>query len=287
MVIPVVLALLAAVANAAASNLQRLAARTVPDSKAFRLSLIVALIRQPVWLGGIVALIAGFVFQAAALSQGPLALVQPVLITELPFTMLFLSTKLAPRVWLAIAVMAVGLTTFLLSAAPGPGHDTPDAWTWILATIVTVGTIVALCVVSQLLRGAGRAAVLGVATGFGFAFTAAFMKESAAILERDPAALLTSWQLYAMVAAGLSSLFLLQNTLQSGTLVAAQPALTISDPVASILYGALLYGEGIRTGAWIVLEAIGIGAIFAGSLLLARSPQVRAQLTGEPTWSGG
>jgi drug/metabolite transporter (DMT)-like permease len=118
MVIPVVLALLAAVANAAASNLQRLAARTVPDSKAFRFSLIVALIRHPVWLGGIAALIAGFVFQAAALSQGPLALVQPVLITELPFTMLFLSTKLAPRVWLAMAVMAVGLI---------PGRRRPDA----------------------------------------------------------------------------------------------------------------------------------------------------------------
>ncbi|GGO68598.1 membrane protein [Nonomuraea cavernae] len=283
--ISIVLALCAAVSNAVASNLQRIAARTVPESKAFRLALILDLIRRPVWLGGIVALIAGFAFQAAALSTGPLALVQPVLATELPFTMVLLSLmfkmRLEGRIWLAVATMSVGLALFLFSASPSTGREPPSTKVWILAAIVTVAVVIGLCLLARLIEGDGRAALLGVATGIGFAFTAAFMKQSTSILAEGVATLATSWQPYAMVAAGLCSLFLLQNTLQSGTLVAAQPALTISDPVASILYGTMMFGESVRTGPWIILEAIGIGSIFFGSFLLAKSPQVRAQLLAQ------
>src|SRR4051794_20115344 len=85
--IAVPLALLAAVCNAVASVLQRKAARSAPASEAFRLALMWDLIRRPAWLLGILALIGGFVFQATALGFGGLALVQPLLVVELPVTM--------------------------------------------------------------------------------------------------------------------------------------------------------------------------------------------------------
>ncbi|RCG29952.1 hypothetical protein DQ384_17475 [Sphaerisporangium album] len=286
---PILLAVCAAASNALASVLQRRAARTVPEQKAFRLSLFLALIRHPVWLAGIGALIAGFAFQAAALSVGALALVQPTLVVELPFTMLLISwmfgIKLDRRSWAAVGVMTAGLVTFLASAAPGPGRHPPTSALWLMAGVATVGTVIGLVIVARLfLIGAGRAAVLGVAAGIGFAFTATFMKESTSIFESEPGALATSWQLYAMVLAGLCSLFLLQNALQSGPLVAAQPALTISDPVAGILYGTTLFGEYVRTGPWIILEAAGIGMIIYGSFLLSKSPPIRAhELAPEPT----
>lgn len=277
--IPVVLALLAAASNAAASNFQRQAALSLPDQKASGPGLILALIRRPVWLAGIAALIGGFVFQAAALATGPLALVQPVLVTELPFTLvlipLILGGDVGRRLWLAVATMTLGLVVFLLSAAPGVGHDRPSMEVWALAATATIGAIFGLCVVARLFGGWGRPALFGVATGFGFAFTAALIKESTGILERAPEALVTSWQPYAMVVAGLCSLFLLQLTFQSGPLVVAQPALTISDPIAAILYGTLMFGEHVRSGPWIILEVAGIGAIFAGSVMLAGAPSVR------------
>ncbi|MFI6453841.1 hypothetical protein ACIBF6_20050 [Streptosporangium amethystogenes] len=62
----------AAIGDAPASVLRRRAARSAPQRKAFRLALIMALIRDPAWLGGIAALIAGFIFQAAVLSQARL-----------------------------------------------------------------------------------------------------------------------------------------------------------------------------------------------------------------------
>ncbi|WP_214414148.1 DMT family transporter [Sphaerisporangium fuscum] len=274
--ISVVLALFAAASNAVASVLQRRTARSLPDKQAFRPSLILTLIRYPGWLCGIGALILGFVFQAAALSAGGLTLVQPVLVVELPITMVLVSrvfgTRLDRRSWFAVGTMTVGVATFLASAAPGRGHSTPGTTEWVLAVVVTVGVVTGLVMAARLTAGPARAAVLGVAAGIGFAFTATFIKESTTIFERNPGELATSWEPYAMVIAGLCSLFLLQNALQSGPLVAAQPALTISDPVAGILYGTMMFGEQVRTGAWTLLEALGIALIIFGSFLLAQSP---------------
>ncbi|GGL12900.1 hypothetical protein Sme01_20470 [Sphaerisporangium melleum] len=285
--IAVVLALFAAASNALASVLQRRAARLVPQEKAFRPALIVALVRQPVWLGGIAALISGFIFQAWALAEGALALVQPLLVVELPFTMLaigwLLGVRLDRRSWLAVGTMTAGLAVFLASGAPGMGHRSPTSTEWTLAAIVTVATVIGLVMLTHVITTpAGRAAVLGVAAGIGFAFTATFIKESTIIFQRDPAVLATSWQLYAMVLGGLCSLFLLQNALQSGPLVAAQPALTTTDPVASVLYGLMIFGEQLRLGGWLVLEALGAGMIIYGSFLLAQSPPLRAQAAAAP-----
>nr|WP_281390641.1 DMT family transporter [Sphaerisporangium rubeum] len=276
------LAVCAAMGNAAASVMQRMAARRVPRQQAMSPRLIVTLVRTPVWLGGIGALILGFVFQAAALSQGGLALVQPVLISELPFTMVLMSrvfqVSLGPRSWLAIVLLTGGLALLLFAAAPQPGGGGPDAEGWMTATAGTLATVWALVFVARITEGAGRAVAFGLAAGIGFAFTATFIKQATLVLEEDMSALPVTWQLYAMVVAGLCSLFLLQNALQSGTLVAAQPALTLSDPVASIVYGTAMFDEQIRTGLWIVPELTGIGLIVGGSFLLAQSPLFHAQM---------
>ena len=277
-VIAVLCALLAAAGNALASVLQRRAARTAPREEAFRPSLVGDLVRRPVWLGGVAALIGGFVCQAAALSIAGLALVQPLLIAELPFTMLLLArvlhVRLDRRTWLAVVVMTVGIAGFLAAAAPAIGHRSPDRWDWMIAAIVTIGLIAGLVLVSVTISSAARAALLGTATGIGFAFTATFIKATTGLLSQGFTALFTSWPLYAMVGAGLCSLFLLQNALQSGTLVAAQPALTISDPVASVSYGVIMFGETVRTGPWIIPEVAGMGFIAYGSVRLSRSPLI-------------
>jgi hypothetical protein len=84
-----------------------------------------------------------------------------------------------------------------------------------------------------------------------------------------------------MVVAGLGSVFLLQNALQSGTLVAAQPALTICDPVASVLYGITMFGETVRSGLWLIIEVIGFALIFFGTIRLSRSRPIQMQADTE------
>jgi drug/metabolite transporter (DMT)-like permease len=247
----------------------------VPPGEAVRAARIWDRIRRPLWLGGIGALIAGFLFQAAALTAGGLTLVQPLLVAELPFTMILAARVFRIRIdlqaRLAIAALTMGLAGFLVAAAPAPGDRLPGLMGWVVSAAATAGGVVVCVAVAVTLGGALRAVLLGVAAGLSFAYTAVLMKRATTILSDDMSELPTAWSLYAMVGAGLCSLFLLQNALQSGSLVAVQPALTVTDPVASTAYGVALFGEDIHTGPWVLPELAGIALILYGSVLLARS----------------
>ena len=274
-------ALLAAAANAMASVLQRRAARRTPSEPKQRRALISELIRRRVWLAGIGCLIAAFILQATGLYLGGLSLVQPLLSAELPFTLLIASRlshdPLGRAAWLAIAALTGGLAVLLIGAAPAPGNTSPRAAAWMVA-VAAVGVLIGgLIAAARRKRGPARGALLGTASGVGFALTAALMKAATEKAANGFAGVFASWQLYAMAAAGVGSLLLLQYALQSATLAVTQPALTISDPVASTVLGVAMFGERIRLDGWIVLEVAGIGLMLWGAILLAANPVSSAQ----------
>lgn len=279
--ISILLALTASFCNAMASVLQRRGTLAVPDG-AGPVVFVRTLLSRPIWFAGIAAMIGGFLFQAGALAFGGLALVEPLLAMELPFTMLLIALtstrRLSGQSWLATVSITAGLAVLLFAASPGRGTSTPEAYRWVLATLVIVGCVGGLLSGAWAVRGPYRTALLGIATSLGFAFTAALMKGSTGVLRADPIRTLTSWQLYAMVAAGLLSVAMLQVTLRSGTLVAAQPALTISDPVASMILGALLFDEPIRAGAWIIPEVLGVALIVYGVVEISRTPAFQGKV---------
>ena len=99
----------------------------------------------------------------------------------------------------------------------------------------------------------------------------------------------SSWQLYATAVAGVGALFLLQNGLQAGSLVAVQPPLTLGDALISSAYGVTLYNESVQTGGWLlVIEIAAVLAITLGCIQLSRSlsvvhgPQPAAPPASEP-----
>src|ERR1700722_7151841 len=90
-------ALLAALSNAANVITQHVASTSDPDeSKGWRF--IWYLVSNPLWLFGGVALVAAFVFQAIALHNGSLSVVQTLLMTELVFSLVL------PRLWIGKSV---------------------------------------------------------------------------------------------------------------------------------------------------------------------------------------
>ncbi|TYK46098.1 DMT family transporter [Actinomadura decatromicini] len=288
--IPVVFGILAGASNALASVLQRRAAKTAPESDAFKPALILDMLRNRMWLGGIGALIAAFLFQAVALSTGGMSLVQPLLAVELPFTMVLIGW-LPPRglkqvPWTAVGLLTVGLAALLFALAPDESYHVPHAVAWIIATAASVGCVAGLVALAWVIRGPVRAVLLGVGTSVSFALTAAFMNEATHDFERGVDAVLTSWQLYAMAVAGLASVYLLQNALHSGTLVAVQPALTVSDPVASIILGVGLFGENVRDGPWTIVQVGGMALILLGSVGIARSPLLHEEHGVTPARTG-
>lgn len=108
--------------------------------------------------------------------------------------------------------------------------------------------------------------------GAAFGLTAALMKGMTETFAGGFGELLSSWQLYAMIAAGGGGMFLVQSAMNAGRLLAAQPGLTLSDPVVSILWGVLAFGEQVRGGIYLAAAALS-GLVMAGAVLfLARSP---------------
>jgi len=273
--VSVVLALLTSASNATASVLQRRAASQASASKSMHVSLIAELARRKVWLAGIGLVIVAALFQAGALATGPIALVQPIFIIELPLAILLgsfvMHRRIPSRIWLAVAAVTIGLGTGLAAAQPGGGTDHASNGLWVLA-LIAVGAF-ELVVISAALRvrGEPRAALLGLAAACGYALTATLLKEAMAALDRGPAAFFSSWQLYGTAVAGVGALFLLQNALQAGTLVASQPMLTVGDALISISFGVVLYGETVRTGWWLPLELLCLALIVIGCVEIAKS----------------
>jgi drug/metabolite transporter (DMT)-like permease len=276
-VISVLFAVLTALGNGTATVLQRQAARRVPDSEAMRLSLFGRLLRQRVWLAGIALVIVAAVCQAVALATGPIALVQPIFVLELPATLLVAGlitrTSVRPRLWAGVAAVTGGLALALASADPVGGHGGVDGDVWVVALLATGVFEAVLLVAARTVRGDARAALLGLAAACGYSLTAALMKDAMARLdEGGVGALLTAWQLYGTAVAGVGALFLLQNALQAGSLVAVQPMLTLGDALISVCFGVTLFGEHVRTGWWLLPQLAGLALIALGCVVLARSP---------------
>jgi hypothetical protein len=271
-------ALLTAGSNACAAVLQRKAAAQVPPERSLHVSLIADLVKRKVWLAGIGMVIVAAVAQAAALATGPIALVQPIFIIELPVTLVLAALANHNRAalrrlpWAAIVVTTAALGGGLAIAAPSGGSTTAGAGIWLIALIATAAFLAVLIVTASGSRGEPRAALLGLAAACGYALTAALMKNAVADLDGGAVRFFTNWHLYATAVAGVGSLFLLQNALQAGSLVASQPMLTVGDALISIAYGVTLFGEELRGGWWLVPQVVALGAIVLGCVQIAKSP---------------
>jgi hypothetical protein len=140
---------------------------------------------------------------------------------------------------------------------------------------VAVAALMAVLVAAGV-RGRGdlRGALLGIAAGSGFGVTAALMKAATARLDHGVAAMFEGWELYAMALWGAATLFLFNSAVQSGRLLAAQPGVTLADPVVSVALGVWLFGEHVRTGPLLAVEIAGIALIAAGIVGVAGSPQL-------------
>jgi drug/metabolite transporter (DMT)-like permease len=291
-VVSVLFALLTALANGLASVFQRMAASTAPAAKALHLSLFSYLIRRKIWLAGIGLVIVAAVCQATALDTGPVALVQPIFIIELPFTLLVASKlahrKLPPTTWWAVGLVTVSLGCGLAAAAPSGGSEHAPLKIWIITLIVTGVFEAVVVTVGVRTQGNTRAAAFGLGAACGNALTATLLKSAVSELSRGIVPFFTTWQLYATAAAGVGALFLLQNGLQAGSLVAVQPPLTLGDALISACYGVTVFNEDVRTGGWLlVIEIAAVLAIAIGCIELSRSLAVMhefqpAELSGEP-----
>ncbi|HZU72871.1 MAG TPA: DMT family transporter [Acidimicrobiales bacterium] len=294
----VIAALAAALAYAVAAVFQQRAARDAPPSEALHLRLLWSLAHRPIWLIGVLADVAGFVLQFIALGRGALILVQPLLVSSLLFAMplgaaLSANRRITRQEWVAALEVVVGLALFLVVADPRPGSATTTATGWSVVTAGTAAPVVVLLSLSRYYGGSVRASLQAASAGVIYGLSAAYTKTVAHAVTGAPGAghalvaVLTAWQSYALIATGVVGLVLAQTAFQAGPLGWSLPALTVVDPVVSIIIGAIGFQEAIASSPLaITAEVAGMALMALGVTGLARSsPMVPAP--AQPTTAAG
>lgn len=275
----VVLVLLTAAANATAFVLQRKAALDAAADHGGVPATVREVARRPAWRLGLATFGVSIALQAGALSLGPLALVQPVLVAALPFTLLLgrlvLGGALRRIDLAAIAALSAGLVVLLVALRPAGGRPLAAGTVpWVVGAVVTLGVMTGLVLAARGSREpAARAALYGVAAGSGSGFVAVLVKTLAeALAAGGPAGIALTWQAYLLVPAAPLAFVALQRALAAGRLLASQPGVVLANPLVSATWGVALLGESVRGGGWLVLGGAGAAAMVAGVVLLARSP---------------
>ncbi|TDB87498.1 hypothetical protein E1264_14350 [Actinomadura sp. KC216] len=272
--------LLAAFLFAGAAALQYRAARRAvrggSDATAAQ-GLIRRLIRDPVWLTGWGVNLAGFAAQATALHFGSTAIVQPLLVTQLVFTILLgtVGTGRRPARMDLLGGIAVSAGLAVLFTVPGaiPPEGEPSRPRLFLAGLIAAPLIIVLSRAAWLRRGPVRAALLGVCAGLCFAATAVLIKlTTAGLVDRGVAATAVDWPGYALAGSTLLGLVIEQRAFAAGSLPAAMTAMTMTNPIASYLVAVLAFHTlPPRTVSAFVAVSFTAMLLTAGVALLSRS----------------
>lgn len=266
-------ALAAAGCFAVANTLQHKGASQL--SGALRSAPAWRLLTQRSWLAGITVNLAGLGLHALALSAGALAVIQPLLVSGLLFTLPASRLITGRRIELLdcawAAVVVVGLSVFLRTARATGGHAAADV-PMLAAGIGAAGVLVILAVaLARPRRCRHRPALLGVATGICCGVGAALLKQVTTLAGAGLPALLAGWPLYALMSAGAAALWLGQTAYRAGPLTGSLPAITIVDPVVAIALGVLAFGESVAgRPIALVVEIAAFATMTAGVVALAR-----------------
>jgi drug/metabolite transporter (DMT)-like permease len=276
MILAVAFALAAAFSSAVNLMTQHAASINAPKrEKGWRLALY--LLRQPLWLIGWAAAAGTFVFQALALHNGPMSVVQPVLITELVFVLalrrVWIHQHIAAAAWASVLVVCLALAVFLIAAEPSGGKPVPQTKEWLSAGLVFVGAIVVLAAVGRSGAPMRRAAAFAAAAALAWALEATFLKATTDTLTAfGIPGMLIRWPVYALIAAGIGGTLLEQAALHVGPLSVSQPILVIINPFASIILSVWLFDERFTNSpAKIAVAIVSFAVMAAGVTMLTRT----------------
>lgn len=242
-------------------------------------TILVDLVRQPLWLASIVGTVLGFALQVLALRFGPLALVEPLLVCDLIFAVLLASylSRRFDRVLLGgVLATAAGIAAFLAIAQPTSGNSSVG-----FLVVLPLGAGLAIAVGGCLLlarRGSYlRALALALACGICYGAAAFLIKLVVAPTGTGLAGVLTNWPIYALVIVGPLGFLLNLNAFQQSVPIAPVISIiTVCDPLISVALASLWLDEKFSSSpAGIAGEVIGLIVMTAGIIVVAhRSPHL-------------
>lgn len=260
--------------------LQQRAAAKAPAEDRLSLRILIDLARQPLWLAGIATMVAGQLSGAAALAQGNITLVEPLLATNLlfalPISAAWSRRALGAREWSGAIALLLGLAGFVYASAPeGDRQGAVSDGAWLISGLA-IGAIVALLTwIAKRRQLAAEATLLATAAGILFGLQDALTRDTLMLFGHGASSGLTSWQPYMLIGVAITGLVLSQSAFEAAPLGASLPALTIAEPLTGIALGAGIFSEALRsTVPALAGAAAALVLMVCGVMLVARSPLV-------------
>ncbi len=245
--------------------------------------LVLDLIRQPLWLIGIGATLVGFALQVVALSFGPLALVEPILISDLIIAVLISATlrrRWDPVMLGGVFACAAGVGGFLAIARPSGGRS-DIGLTAVLPVFVGLAVVLAGCLAVARRSESARPLALALACGVDYGVAAFVVKLLTADFSGGLPQVFSHWPIYALAIVGPLGFLLNQNAFQQGILLAPVLAIiTVCDPIVSIALAHFWLNEKLTSSPQAIAgEVIALLVMTGGIIVVAHhSPMVVRQL---------
>jgi hypothetical protein len=272
----VLLACSAAAAFGAGSSLQHRAASGVPRANRSVTGLVLKLLRRPSWLLGLALSGAAFALHVAALRQGSLSLIQPIVVSNIVFAAFVraaLDRRLPPpkEIGWAIATWA-GLSLFIAMLETRTAVHAADSRSAdVLVVSGVVLTVAAVWCARRTHVTARRGFLLAAAAGILYGLTAGLIKVVIIQAASGAAAVLQHWSFWVMLVLGANALLLSQRAYHAARLSITMPILNIADVLVAIAFGIMVLGERIfSTPAHLVAELAGLLVMGVGVWQLAR-----------------
>ncbi|MDA8394321.1 MAG: DMT family transporter [Candidatus Dormibacteraeota bacterium] len=275
------LAAAAALLLGLAAAAQQRAAGAQPPHRPLSVLLVWDLLRNRAWLLAVALMVLAYGLQAAALGEGELALVEPILSAYLVVALLVgavLSRRLLTLAELAAAVGASsGIALFLLQLSPGRGTRAAPGRSW--AEILVLLALVLLAALPLIWRatGSSRAMVLGALAGLTLGVSDALTKQTIAVVATHRLGSLATWEPYLLLVVGALGFLLQQSAYHAGPLSSGLPPLSVLEPVAGTLLGLIAFRESIAPSASPTLLVAAVALMLWGVQRLARSELVVAR----------
>jgi drug/metabolite transporter (DMT)-like permease len=274
-----ILALVAACLFALAATLQQKGALGMGEVSLGEPSSFVRLAKQTWWLLGTLALLAGYVFQAVALDNGKLAVIQPLLVTTIVFALplgyLLTKQNVNRKEVAAAALVVLGLAFFIVVGDAASGNDNAPSWQWAIV-IVVLGICSALLV---FFGGRGslsrKAAAFGACAGLLYGLSASLWKPTAETFNADGVSgMLSSWELWAFAVAGILAFLVQQVSLATGRLAPSVAMTSVLNPLVGIVVGTLLLDERLADPTWHkVVAYAGLGLALAAAVSITQATE--------------
>lgn len=229
---------------------------------------LLSLFLIPRWLLGLLFITIGAAIHLTALTFAPVAVVQPVGILAVPWSVLLASRihkhRVSGRLWTAVAITIVGVVGFTFFSAKYATGEKEITFGPMVSAFVMVCIVCAILSVFAMRAAPWAKAMLWSAVGATFyGLASGFMK--AAMLLYEHGHPLTGWRFIATIAMMLAcyglGVWMIQQGYASGPAEITVGTMTTVDPFVAVLFGLIVLGEGVGLTLWQIIGMIVFGGI--------------------------